>query len=204
MEKRQFILYHKLISSRFNAFLNEWDFLGVVPLGVNDECIDLIGPVLAELQVNNDKQSLIRFVKNIVTDRYGIAPSGVEKFITSVLLWWAQQTIEVNQRDIASGYKTNFTPAAPLAMVGVSDNTDGKLTPINGLRHPVEENSSGWFIWSGEKFSEDKNFFKPTHVMHLKEKCPQVFKFLGLPPGYRFLIDNNGYIDVWYDDKLII
>src|SRR5262249_4805049 len=32
------------------------------------------------------------------------------------------------------------------------------------------------------------NFFVPLHVSHLAEWCPAALKFLGLAPGWRFLI----------------
>ncbi len=203
MDKRQFIFYHKIISSRLNAFLDQWDFLNVVPQGIVNEYSDLIGPILEELQVNNEKESLIRFVNYIVESRYGCKPSRTESFVKSILLWWVQQNTEVDQRDMASKHKVPFSPIAPLSIIGLSDNTDGLMIPINGLRHPSKENSNGWFIWSGEELKEDKDFFKPTHVVHLNERCPQVLKYLCLPPGYRFLIDNKGYEDVWFDEKLL-
>jgi hypothetical protein len=31
---------------------------------------------------------------------------------------------------------------------------------------------------------------------------PQVAGFLGLPPGYRFLLAGD-HVDVWYDEKLL-
>ena len=32
--------------------------------------------------------------------------------------------------------------------------------------------------------------------------CPEVLEFLGLPPGYRFLLAID-YVDVWYDPSLL-
>lgn len=108
------------------------------------------------------------------------------------------------QLKICDKYSVKFTPTDMGLLIGISDNTDGKNVPINGLRHPAEGGSTGWYIWSGEgNFPQNKDFFKPMHVSHLVERCPQVLKFLGLPVGYRFLIDNEGYMDVWYDEKLL-
>ena len=36
-----------------------------------------------------------------------------------------------------------------------------------------------------------------------KNYLPQIIEYLDLPPGYRFLIDDNGYEDVWFDPKLM-
>jgi hypothetical protein len=76
------------------------------------------------------------------------------------------------------------------------------LKPVNGLRRPPEGGTSGWYIWAGEEFSYDPDFFVPLHVHHLDDWCPHVVKYLALPPGYRFLIA-DGYEDVWEDVTLL-
>lgn len=84
---------------------------------------------------------------------------------------------------------------------GFAVTSKGKL-PINGLRHPPTEITSGWFIWCGEQFSEDPDFFAPQHTYHLYEDYPEITKLLGLPPGYQFLLSGD-YLDVWFDSKLV-
>jgi hypothetical protein len=86
--------------------------------------------------------------------------------------------------------------------VGFALETQGKI-PINGLRHLPKGNTSGWYIWCGEELSSDDDFFSPLHAKHLIERCPEIVKFLGLPPGYRFLAAND-YVDIWYDDSLLV
>ena len=86
--------------------------------------------------------------------------------------------------------------------VGISRNVKDGLWPINGLRHPVEGNTTGWYIWAGEDFSTDPDFFIPLHVKHLEEWCPMVLKYLSLAPGWRFLVTEN-YEDVWEDKSLL-
>ncbi|MFI5125048.1 MAG: hypothetical protein ACHQDF_06975 [Chitinophagales bacterium] len=70
------------------------------------------------------------------------------------------------------------------------------MTNISG------RSTTGWYLWSGEEFSEDPNFFVPLHVEHLKEWCPEIIKYLRLAPGWRFLIAPN-YEDVWEDLTLL-
>lgn len=108
------------------------------------------------------------------------------------------------QHLICNNYSAKFTPVEMESIVGISENTNGVYMPINGLRHPPKDESSGWYIWSGEHLGQSDDFFKPKHAKHLTARCPQILKFLALPPGYRFLIDvNKDYADVWYDPTLL-
>lgn len=86
--------------------------------------------------------------------------------------------------------------------IGIALHTIGKQ-PINGLRLQPEKGTNGWYIWGGKEFSEAGDFFSPLHVEHIAEYFPQVLEYLNLPPGYRFLVDNMGYQDVWFDDSLL-
>lgn len=92
---------------------------------------------------------------------------------------------------------------APLGLkVGISENVRTGVVPVNGLRHPPVGDTTGWYIWAGEKLLDTPDFFKPLHVAHLDEWCPQVMKYLALPPGWRFLIADD-YEDVWFDESLL-
>ncbi|MNW09805.1 hypothetical protein D3C71_2068910 [compost metagenome] len=67
----------------------------------------------------------------------------------------------------------------------------------------MEGNVTGWYIWSGE-YSEADGFFKPMHALHLKDYCPLMLPYLGLPPGTRVLLAEDGnYVDIWEDSKLL-
>lgn len=86
--------------------------------------------------------------------------------------------------------------------LGIALSTIGK-TPINGLRHPVQNGTNGWYIWCGKELSKEDDFFAPLHIEHIDKYLPEVLDFLNLPPGYRFLIDGNNYEDIWYDQELL-
>ena len=94
-----------------------------------------------------------------------------------------------------------FVPAAGADNVGMAETTLGQL-PVNGLRHPATKGATGWYIWCGEAFSEAGDFFSPLCVLHAVERLPEIDRFLGLPPGYRFLIHGD-YVDVWFDATLL-
>lgn len=99
----------------------------------------------------------------------------------------------------ARGYACTITDGEE--KVGVALETVGKQ-PVNGLRHPRKGDASGWYIWYGEQYSSDPNFFSPLHAKHLQDTCPAIVKLLGLKPGYRFLLAGD-YLDIWYDDSLL-
>ena len=77
-----------------------------------------------------------------------------------------------------------------------------QLAPLNGLRHPRNGDSSGWYFWGGSDLLQDADFFEPLHAEHLAQQCPRVIRFLALPAGWRFLIAPN-HEDVWYDPSLL-
>jgi len=106
------------------------------------------------------------------------------------------------QSDICNKYSSPFV-SSPLSLkVGISRNMKDGALPINGLRHPIEGDTSGWYIWGGEELSDDPDFFLPIHIEHLHEWCPDIIKFLGLSPGWRFLYTPN-YEDVWEDKTML-
>ncbi|WP_290799464.1 immunity protein Imm33 domain-containing protein [Flavihumibacter sp. UBA7668] len=112
--------------------------------------------------------------------------------------------IDEEQKEVCHKYEEHVFPSPFSLNVGISLNVKGgTIFPINGLRHPPEGDTTGWYIWAVESFSNDPSFFVPLHVEHLKSWYPQLLKFLGLPPGYRFLIGEDNYEDVWYDPSLL-
>jgi hypothetical protein len=106
------------------------------------------------------------------------------------------------QLKVCERFGVAFTPSSPDMMVGVAGHVLTGTWPLNGLRHPQEGNTTGWYIWAGEAFSAAPDFFQPLHVGHLEQSCPSVLPYLGLPSGWRFLIA-EGYEDVWFDPDLL-
>jgi len=105
------------------------------------------------------------------------------------------------QKLLSEKYGSSFCESSSLLKVGISKNIKDGLWLINGMRHPLIGDTTGWYIWAGE-FSTEDDFFIPLHVEHLTELCPIVLKYLGLAPGWRFLVTEN-YEDVWEDKSLL-
>jgi hypothetical protein len=110
--------------------------------------------------------------------------------------------IEELQKEICRKNEADFVPSPSDLKVGISTNVRDENLPINGFRHPPEGDTTGWYIYAGVELSDDPNFFKPLHVEHLDEWCPQIKKYLGLPSGWRFLVAGD-YEDVWFDESLL-
>ena len=107
-----------------------------------------------------------------------------------------------DQMKICSKYGASFVGCDPSLKIGISPNIKEGARPINGMRIEGEEGTTGWYIWGGEEWSDDPDFFVPIHAKHVKEWEPMLLKYLGLPPGWRFLITED-YEDVWQDDNLL-
>jgi len=103
------------------------------------------------------------------------------------------------QKEICEKFQSKWNPINKNLKVGIG--SDLNADPINGLRHPKDKGTTGWFIWTGE-YSESDDFFQPMCAEHLLQIRPELIKYFGLDIGYRFLIDKNGYEDVWYDEKI--
>lgn len=112
--------------------------------------------------------------------------------------------IEANkdQLEICQKYGASPDPPDPYSKLGISRSFSDRDFPLNGLRHPAQEGTNGWFLWSGEELSSDPDFFVPLHAAHIEDRCPQIRKFLALPPGWRFLFAPN-HEDVWFDESLL-
>jgi hypothetical protein len=104
------------------------------------------------------------------------------------------------QKEICEKYKSKWKPISRNLKVGISENLN--LEKLNGLRHKTEKGKVCWYIWSGE-YSENEDFFKPICAEHLLQRKPKIIKYLGLDDGFRFLIAENGYEDVWFDENLL-
>ncbi len=104
-----------------------------------------------------------------------------------------------DQRAICENNDLKWSPINPKLKIGLADNISND--PVNGLRHPSEKGTTGWYIWTGE-YEERDDFYKPVCAEHLLDYRPEIIKYLGLPVGYRFQIDKNGYEDIWYDENL--
>jgi hypothetical protein len=102
---------------------------------------------------------------------------------------------------VSARYGSDLVVPAAGAIAGIAENVQPGVWPVNGLRHRPGT-TSGWFIWAGGDPSPEADFFKPTHIRHLIGRCPEAMRYLGLAPGFRFLIAPD-HEDVWLDLELL-
>lgn len=105
--------------------------------------------------------------------------------------------ISIYQQALCQRIGSSFDPPLPLQKLGVAIESLNQ-TPIYGVRVESEYDTCGWYIWCGPR-SDSPDFFSPVHTSHIPDLCPSVLPYLGLPSGYRFIIDRNGYEDVWFE-----
>lgn len=107
------------------------------------------------------------------------------------------------QQWLCSEHQVLWTPPRRGSMVGLARDVGIGLWPVNGTRYPAEGTTCGWYLWAGEgEMDQSTDYFEPVHVEHLNERCPEALAYLGLPPGWRFLIA-PGYSDVREDPDML-
>lgn len=107
---------------------------------------------------------------------------------------WNSQDLLKLQQDTCK--RLALPEAASEEMVAVAISTLGKM-PVYGTRIVLSQGGNiSWFFHCGE-YSDGDDFYQPVHAEHLSELLPSVLKYLRLPPGSKFIIDDQGYEDVW-------
>ena len=110
----------------------------------------------------------------------------------------APDIIEV-QKMVCAKYCAPFHACADDERVGVAVTTL-KCEPIYGVRRTNEDGSACWYIWGGPR-STATDFYQPLCAGHISDLIPMVLPYLALPPGYKFIIDRNGFEDVWFENE---
>src|SRR5258708_38262483 len=94
---------------------------------------------------------------------------------------FSSKEIDELQKAFCSTQNINCVASPANSKLGVAISTKGRV-PINGLRHPIVGDTSGWYIWFGEEFSEAPDFFVPLHAYHVDEEHPELISLLALRP----------------------
>ena len=112
------------------------------------------------------------------------------------------ETLEELQRRVCRAYGVEYVPPAPRSKVGIALQTLDRR-PIHSVRLPPTETTCGWYIFAGDEWSDDPDFYKPLCVEHMPEYCKFALPFLGLPPGWRFHTDGKGDYGASFDGRVL-
>ena len=105
----------------------------------------------------------------------------------------------INEKQQRICDKHGLPPQAPEAMVALAIGSLAQ-SPIYGTRIALPENGTvSWFFHCGEHDDAD-DFYQPVHASHLPDMLPQVVDYLALPSGAKFILDRDGYEDVWLEE----
>ena len=53
----------------------------------------------------------------------------------------------MTQEQLCLQYNLPFVEANGMSIIGIQKEFDMTNLPINGLRHPLEANMTGWYLW---------------------------------------------------------
>ena len=109
------------------------------------------------------------------------------------------ESLTDQQRGVCREHGAAFVPPVPGTKVGIALQTLGR-GPVHGIRLPPTATTCGWYIYAGDEWSDAADFYQPLCVEHLVDYCGFVLPLLGLPPGWRFMADAEGFRDVWLPD----
>ena len=111
-------------------------------------------------------------------------------------------TLEELQRRVCEAYGVDYTPPLPGSKVGIALQTLDR-TPVHAVRLPPTETTCGWYIYAGDEWSDDPDFYQPLCVEHMAKYCENAVPFLALPPGWWFYTDGKGNYEASFDPKLL-
>ncbi|MDM5450969.1 immunity protein Imm33 domain-containing protein [Peribacillus simplex] len=114
------------------------------------------------------------------------------------LRYWEEQLYICEELD------ADFEPPTADKTVMLSKNILEEDGIIQGVRYFGEAQSSGWLLYRDEEdLDEEKERNLITLRLHeLTAKKSDLVCFFGLPSGYRFIIEDDGY-DAWCDENIV-
>lgn len=109
--------------------------------------------------------------------------------------------LEKKQKAICKKNSSDFVKSIGSDKCGIARNFNDTVGPIHGMRQQ-DSGKKTWYFWKGD-YSTDDDFFVPLHINHLNEWSELIPPYLALDAGFRFILDDEGYEDVWFDKNLI-
>ena len=116
-------------------------------------------------------------------------------------LRWDSELASV-QRELCARFGAAYHPCHPQARLGLASNITAATRNLNGVRIEPSGDACGWYLWAGDEWAEPPDFYIPLRAQSAQTWAPLALPYLGLPPGWRFLLREDR-IDVWKDLTLL-
>jgi len=107
-----------------------------------------------------------------------------------------------NQETVCERFQVEWVEWPRGLKVGVARNVRSGLAPFERTSPSPAGRSHRLVLVGGRSAVPGPGLLLPLHVEHLAEWCPAAIPYLGLPPGWRFLVA-PGREDVWFDENLL-
>lgn len=105
------------------------------------------------------------------------------------------------QREVCKRFGATHYASDENNTVYFAGETQG-LLPVHGERVRGGENQSGWYVWCGGNRFDRDDFFQEMSVFEFAGRVPLAYSFLGLPPGFKFLVA-GGHQRAWLEEGLL-
>jgi hypothetical protein len=97
---------------------------------------------------------------------------------------------------------------APMVRVLLGRTLAPGIRPIYGgrARPQADRGDAGWTIWATHPDMHEASStdgFDIVPVTEVRDRCPEVWPFLALPPGWAFVLAPDGTIDVYEEPELL-
>lgn len=107
-------------------------------------------------------------------------------------------SIQSSQMLVCKKNNSNYQYPRYNQLVAVSDGFfDGMA--VDGVRYESPDHMSGWYLTTSI-FDDDINKLKLFHFTHIAKFRPELVKFLGLEPGFRFYSEDSA---IWFDSEVL-
>ncbi|HEY7772868.1 MAG TPA: hypothetical protein VIC26_06790 [Marinagarivorans sp.] len=104
------------------------------------------------------------------------------------------------QKDMCIKHGAIPCPSHDNDLMDLAKHSIGQL-PINGCRRTPSDGHCGWSLWCGAETPAD-TAFSQLPASNVQRSLAEAYRYLALPPGYRFLIA-GAYAKVWFDATLL-
>lgn len=95
------------------------------------------------------------------------------------------------QKVVCAKHQAPFDPIAEDSLIAIAPAALRSGAAVEGTRYVMTPPNSGWILVD-EHFTGGVNDLRIEHALHVAESRPDLVRYFGLPPGWRFLATKEG------------